>query len=131
MEFHPHSPLQVNTLQLIRSGPLDYAYKYEDRRALQALYEQRGDCDDILIIVEGKLTDSFYANVALWDGSQWYTPDSPLLPGTMRASLLEKGLLIARTIREKDLWDFLNIRLINALNPLEEGRDIPVSAIRK
>jgi 4-amino-4-deoxychorismate lyase len=130
VEFLPHTPLQVSSIKLVRSESLDYSYKYVDRRALQSLYEKKGSCDDILIIAEGKITDSFFANVALWDGSHWYTPDSPLLRGTMRACLLEKGLLLECAVSEKELWDFQTVRLINALNPLDESRDIPVSAIR-
>ena len=80
------------------------------------MYNQRGSCDDILILKKGWITDSYYANVVLWDGVQWFTPEEPLLEGTMRASLLEKGIIKTAGIRIEDLSRFRSLRLINALN---------------
>ena len=126
IEYEPHFKLEVNSLKLVASDTVSYGYKYSDRSSLEVLYEQKGNCDDILIVRQGCITDSFYANVALHDGELWYTPDTPLLPGTMRASLLDRGSLKEARIMQKELGDFQKIRLINALNTLEEGPEIDI-----
>jgi len=129
IEYEPYRKPVVNSLKLITSDTISYGYKSSDRTSLTALYEQRGRCDDILIVKQGCLTDSFYANVALWDGISWVTPDTPLLPGTMRASLLAEGTLKEARITRGDLESFQKIRLINAMNDMDRGPEIPVGHV--
>jgi 4-amino-4-deoxychorismate lyase len=126
IEYEPHFKLEVNSLKLVASDTVSYGYKYSDRSSLEALYEQRGSCDDILIVKHGCITDSYYANVVLYDGTGWFTPDTPLLPGTMRAHLLEKGSVREARIGPGDLGNFQKIRLINAMHNLEEGPEIDI-----
>ena len=38
---------------------------------LDDLFEQRGSCDDILIVKQSCITDSYFANVVLGDGVSW------------------------------------------------------------
>ena len=114
---------------MVVSDTISYGYKYADRSALDILYNLRGNCDDILIVIMGCITDSYYATVAMWDGERWYTPDTPLLPGTMRASLLEQGVLKASRLLAGELHRFQFIRLINAMHSLEEGPEISVDAV--
>jgi 4-amino-4-deoxychorismate lyase len=129
LEFLPHNPLNVSSLRIVHSEEIGYAHKSADRRALKTLFETRGKCDDILIIKKGRLTDSYLANVVLLKGRTWYTPDSPLLPGTMRAALLDEGKIKEWPIMESDIRSFRKIRLINALNPLETSPDIDIRQI--
>jgi len=75
------------------------------------------------------VSDSFYANTAFWDGRAWSTPDTPLLAGTMRAYLLDQGLLREERIRPEDLGKFLKVRLINAMNDLQEGPEISMDRV--
>ena len=77
---------------------IDYSYKSTDRQCLNDLFAQRAGHDDILIIRDGLLTDTSICNVALWNGTSWITPARPLLCGTMRAYLLDKGLVQAGDI---------------------------------
>ena len=130
IEFEPYVNRVVRSLKLVFSETISYSYKYTERADLDTLYQMRGDCDDILIVKEGCLTDSYYANVALWDGSVWVTPDSPLLPGTMRASLLAAGELTEKVVRIEQLDHFQRIRLINAMSSLHESTDIFIEKIR-
>lgn len=81
------------------------------KRTLQIIAE----ADDICIVRDGLLTDASICNIALWNGSQWITPASPLLPGTMRASLLDTTKIIPGDIRPDDLLDYSRIRLFNAM----------------
>ena len=129
IEFEPREKRVVSTLKLVVSETVSYGYKYADRSELDNLYQLRGSCDDILIVKNRCITDSYYANVALWDGSHWHTPDTPLLPGTMRASLLAAGSLKEGHIKVEDLEHYEKIRLINAMNDIHEAADIPIDRI--
>jgi 4-amino-4-deoxychorismate lyase len=129
IEFEPHEKRVVNSLKLVVSETISYGYKFASRSDLDTLYQMRGDCDDILIVKNGCLTDSYYANVVLWDGARWTTPDTPLLPGTMRASLLANGLITEKHILAEHLDQYEKARLINAMNHLRESPDIPVENI--
>lgn len=129
IEYESHQPRKVQSLKLVHSDTIDYGYKYADRRDLEELFRQRENCDDILVVKKGCISDSFYANVLLWDGNSWVTPDTPLLPGTMRASLLRKGLIREVRITEADLAGYQKIKLINAMNELEAASEIPIDSI--
>lgn len=115
VEFFPYQLRPVHALQLVQGGLIDYHRKRADRSELNALFAQRGEADDVLIVRNGLLTDTSIANVALWDGSSWYTPESPLLAGTKRASLLDEGRIRPSAIQVSDLSHFRKIRLFNAL----------------
>lgn len=118
VEFAGYQVREVKSIKMIRNDEIDYAFKTENRQSLQALFDQRGDADEILIIKNGFVTDSFYANTAFWDGENWYTPTSYLLNGTRRQYLLETGQLHERKIRAEDISSFQSICLINAMMDL-------------
>ena len=94
---------------------IDYACKSTDRSALNRLFARRGAYDDILIVRRHLLTDTSIANIALFDGSHWHTPQHPLLKGTKRAELLDKGILTEKDIRMEELPAYSTIRLFNAM----------------
>ncbi|WP_373513313.1 aminotransferase class IV family protein [Persicitalea sp.] len=121
VEWEKYQPRTIGSLRLVEADHLDYAFKYKDRRALDFLYAQRGSCDDVLIVRNGLVTDSSYANVALFDGTNWYTPEQPLLAGTQRAYLLDEGVVVPKAIRASEVGDFRHIRLFNAMLPWEEA----------
>ncbi len=115
VEFLPYTPRPIRTLKLVADDAIDYAWKSEDRSTLNHLFAQKGDCDDILIVKNGLLTDSSYSNLAFYDGEAWYTPETPLLQGIQRECLLREGCLIPTSIRVEDLNCFSQIALINAM----------------
>jgi 4-amino-4-deoxychorismate lyase len=127
--FSVYQARSIRSLRLVNADTLSYALKYTDRSSLYALLQQRGDADDILIVKNGNLTDTSFANLVFSDGKHWYTPENPLLEGTRRASLLEKGLIRKAVIRPTDLQSFQSARLINAMLPLEAAMDIDVRNI--
>jgi 4-amino-4-deoxychorismate lyase len=129
VEFHPYTKPVIRSLKLVTNDRISYAYKSADRSSLSALYNQKDPCDDILIVKQGYLTDSYYANVVFWDGKQWLTPDKPLLKGCMRAYLLENKIIIKAAVRVEDLSRFTSLKLINALNDWNDAPRIPVEAL--
>lgn len=119
VEFLPHKYRPVSSLQLVESNEIDYRYKYTARQTLEQLFEQRMECDDILIVKNGYISDSTISNVVFFDGKKWLTPDTPLLPGTQRARLIYEKKIHVRPITPDDLQKFQKAGLINALQDLE------------
>lgn len=118
VSFAAYHPLNIHSLKLVTCNDTNYDYKSADRSHLQKLKEQRGDCDEIIIVRNGLLTDTSYSNIALFDGEHWYTPKHPLLKGTMRQSLIDQGILQECVLRPEDLNRFTKVSLINAMMPL-------------
>ena len=128
MEFLPYQPKKVQSLRLVEGDP-DYAFKYADRSALEELLMQKGDCDEILVVREGLVTDTSYSNVVLQKGEHFYTPTSFLLNGTRRQQLLRSGRIKEREIRATDLHRYDRLLLINALLDIGETPSIAIHHI--
>lgn len=126
--YAPYVMRRVETLRLVEAD-IDYGYKYEDRTGIDRAFALRGCCDDVLIVRRGLLTDTSIANVALYDGRTWFTPRSPLLPGTRRAALLAAGVVAELDIGAGRLADFSRIMLFNAMMPWG-ACCLPVSSVR-
>ena len=92
--------------------------KYTNRDLINALFAQREDCDEIMIIKHRKVTDCSIGNLIFRKGEKWFTPDTPLLHGTQREKLLREGKIEECEILLKHLKTFDEIRLINAMNSL-------------
>lgn len=114
-EFIPYQMRTVKTLKLVETTLKSMAYKSADRSMYEQLIAERGVCDDVLLVRNGLLTDTSYANIALYDGEKWLTPRLPMLYGTNRAYLLERGLIVERDIKEEDLHLYQKIRVFNAM----------------
>jgi len=112
--YHPYTPKPVSRLKIV-SSDIDYAYKYADRDALNALLCANPEADEIIIEKDGLLTDTTISNIAFFRNGNWYTPQKPLLKGTMRAKLLDEGFLRPRDITKAELADFSHVALINAM----------------
>lgn len=131
VEFIAHHPRKVNSLKLIVCDNIEYAFKFADRQKLQSLFAERGNCDDIVIVKNGRLTDSFTANTIFSDGQKWWAPNSPLLNGTQRAHLLSQGQISETEIRVADLPRFEKIGLINAMWDLGGMPTLQVGEIQR
>ena len=105
VEFVPYVLKQVNSLKLVFAY-IDYEYKYEDRTGINKLFEIRDNCDDILIVKNGKLTDTSAANIAFFDKDRWYTPLHPLLKGCEREKLIRSKRIFEEDIKVSDLEKF-------------------------
>ena len=129
VEFVRYTRRPVHRLKLVIDDELDYHLKYADRSGLGELYGKRGECDDIIIVRNGMLTDTTIANLVFWDGYQWFTPNIPLLPGTQRARLLESGQITETEITLSNYHHFDRVGMINAFNDLQNMQVIPITNI--
>ncbi|MEN8116296.1 MAG: aminotransferase class IV [Bacteroidota bacterium] len=130
IEFLPHQYRNVISLKLLEDNHIDYSYKFTKRDKLIQLYEKRGDCDDILIVKDDCITDSFTANPVFFDGAKWWTPNTPLLAGTQRARLIYEGKIDVCRITPDDLCKYKKAGLINAMQDFDDMPVIPVNNIK-
>lgn len=126
IEFQSYTPRKVETLRLVDGGNIDYHLKLENRKALNELLSQKGEADDILIVKDGCITDTSYANIAFFDGSQWFTPDTYLLNGTQRQRLLAEGILTEARIPPADLVKYTAAKPINAMLDFENTHCVTI-----
>jgi 4-amino-4-deoxychorismate lyase len=130
VEFEPYQPRLVQHLRLVNDNNIEYGFKYQNRLSLNELFAQRGEADDVLIIKNGFITDTSYANIVFWNGQQWLTPDTYLLAGTQRARLLEERVIFEQKIRAQDVPKYSHARLINSMLDFETTPNILVDNIR-
>jgi len=128
VHFSNYKPREIKTLQIIENNDISYAFKFANREVIEAAFDQRANCDDILIVKNGKITDSSIANIAFQKDGQWFTPREPLLKGTMRQYLIEHGMLRHAEITVENLSSFSAFKLINALLAFDSP-EYPVSNI--
>ena len=115
LEFTPYIRREIRSLKLVETDMESLPYKLEDRTGYNSAFAQRGDCDDVLLMKNGLLTDTSYCNIALFDGENWFTPRIPLLYGVNRAQLIAQGILIEKDIPVAELKNYRQIALFNAM----------------
>lgn len=125
----PYFPRKIKTLKLVYSD-IDYSSKFSDRTELNKLLEQKEDCDEILIVQNGFITDTSYTNVILENQNGLFTPDTPLLEGTKRKKLLDNKIITKTAITVENLKTFDRAYLINAMLDIEDQEGIEISNIR-
>ena len=119
--FEPYRFRPINNLALVYDNDIDYTYKSEDRSSLQSLVSQKGNCDEILIVKNGYITDTSYSNIVLENNEGLFTPSTPLLAGIKRQLLIDAGTIIEKGIRVDDLHRYSRAYLINAMIDLDDN----------
>ena len=128
VEFVPYQVRLIRTLRIIEHDRVSYEFKYNDRKVINRLFDLRKNCDDILIVKRGIVTDTSIANIVFKRNKKWYTPWAPLHKGTMRSNLLERNLIQQEEIHLKEIYDFESFKLINAMMEFE-SEELDVSNI--
>ncbi len=125
-EFVKYTLPIIKTLKPVFAEKIDYSCKFADRNAINLLASQKENCDDILIIRNGFVTDTSFANILFYDGKEWLTPDTPLLEGTRRAFLLDKGIIKTTPVTLDMVKLFKKARIINAMIRFEDSLDVTI-----
>ena len=115
VEYIRHQYKKVESLKLVYNNEIDYHLKFANRDKLNELFENRENCDDILIVKNGYVTDSSTANLLFFDGQKWWGNNTPLLAGTQREKLISEGKIKLCEIKISDLHRYQKIGLINAM----------------
>ena len=128
IEFEKYKIRKIKTIQLVNADNAEYSHKFTDRSFIEKL-KKNSTADEILIVKNGRITDTSFSNIVFFDGKKWITPDCPLLKGITRKQLLEKGTIFERKICPADLGKFTNAKLINAMLDFEESPEIEMKNI--
>jgi 4-amino-4-deoxychorismate lyase len=129
IQFFHYQKKSIKNLQLIETN-IDYACKYEDRDQINELVKSKGNCDDILMVKNGLITDSSYANIVFKAGNQLFTPKIPMLAGTKRQKLIDEKSIIPIEIGPNDLQKFSHFAIINSFIDLHEDNFHPIQNIK-
>ncbi len=122
VEFMPYTLPHIQSLKIVHASHYFYDRKSTHRNEINILFEQRGACDDILIAINGMITDTSFCNTVFVSDDGLFTPQAPLLKGTKRASLLERGIIRERCISVEDIDKYKYVKLINAMIDLEHEK---------
>ncbi len=120
IEFSSYTIRKIHNAKIVDCQSLNYQYKFVERPELDAIYRQKGLCDEVIIIKDGLVTDAYYYNLVFEQNGEYYTPAQPLLEGTRRQLLLDKGAIIRAEITSDDIQKYQNIHFINALTGLNQ-----------
>jgi 4-amino-4-deoxychorismate lyase len=116
LEVH-YFPYVKKTIRSVKLLPIDFDYekKYLDRSNIDQAYQQRDNCDEILMLKNGYITDTSIANVAFFYNQEWITPKVPLLYGTTRKRYLESKKIKEKEITPQMVQHSSHIAFLNAL----------------
>jgi 4-amino-4-deoxychorismate lyase len=119
VEILPYKIRPVKSLKMVYDNDINYDHKFLDRTNLEHLYSLREKADDILIVKNGLITDSFYANVLFKKEENWFTPKSYLLNGSMRQSLIDQQVIKEAVITPENYHQYKSCKLINSMLGME------------
>lgn len=129
IDYHEYCKAIINRLQVCQEKTIYYPYKFANRWRLNSLKKTFPNHTEALIVIGDRITDTTFTNLAFWNGKKWLSPKFPLLQGTMRASLIDQGIIELYDINLSQLMDFEKVRLFNAMMPWDESIEIPISQV--
>lgn len=125
----PYALPEVESFALVEANQLDYAFKFEDRKELDRL-KNSAKTEEIILVKNNHLTDTSISNLIFLKDKTWYCPDTHLLNGVMRQSLLKSKKIKECPITLQNLKDFSHFKIINAMNNLDDSFVYPIEKIK-
>lgn len=92
-----------------------YPYKFEDRSLFNGIKIDLEDKVEPILIKDGCITDTTFSNLVFESESGFFTPDTPLLLGTQRSYLLDKGIVQEKRVMYDAVLEYRKVHFINAL----------------
>ena len=129
IEILPYQIKKINTLKMVIDNSISYDHKFEDRKDIANLFLKKENCDDVLIIKDGFVTDTSYCNIVFDTGNKLITPSTPLLKGVKRQQLLNEKIIEEQEIKQTDIKLFSRAFLINSMFDLDDKMEIAVKNI--
>lgn len=124
--YFPYKKREIKSFKIIFDNEIEYSKKYLNRTKLDELYEKRDDCDEVIIIKNGIVTDTTIANIAIFYENLWITSKNCLLGGTTRARLLEEKKLFEKDITLDMLKNASKVALMNAMIGFDEIKSFKI-----
>lgn len=122
----PYYKRNITSLKQVVADGLEYPLKYTDRRNIEHLLsdslkdKEDKENSDIIIIKNGFVTDSSYANLVFAKNNELFTPKECLLKGTKRAKYLKEGQILEKSIRAEEIQLNDSVFLINSMLDIGE-----------
>lgn len=123
VQFFPYTKRDIKSFKLIFDDEIEYEKKYLNRENIDKLFDKREDCDEIIIIKNGVVTDTSIANIAIFYENKWLISKNSLLEGTTKARLVEEKFLQQKDISVQMLQGSTKIALLNAMIGFDEIED--------
>ncbi len=130
IELLPYSSPSIKSLKLVFDDSINYNFKFENRERINQLFANRENCDEILIVKNGLITDTSFCNILFFNGKKWLTPEKPLLKGIQRQFLINNEIIETANISPCDIHNFTKARLVNSLIEFEDAFDIVIENIQ-
>ncbi|WP_152018176.1 aminotransferase class IV family protein [Aliarcobacter butzleri] len=124
--YFPYKKREIKSFKIIFDNEIEYSKKYLNRAKLDELYEKKDDCDEVIIIKDGIVTDTTIANIAIFYENSWITSKNCLLGGTTRARLLEEKKLFEKDITLDMLKNASKVALMNTMIGFDEIKDFKI-----
>ena len=115
IEFAQYKPRITKSFKIIIDDTIEYNCKSLNRKNIDNLYAKKEDCDEIIIIKNGYITDTSIANIAILENDIWITPKKPLLHGTTLDRLINLNYLKQQDITLDQLLKAPKIAIMNAM----------------
>lgn len=129
IEYDKYIIKHIKTLKIVEDNTISYNLKFTDRTHINRLFELRDNCDEILILKNGYVTDTSFCNIVFFNGKYWITPSTPLLKGTTRERLLSLGQIKQCIIHKNQIKNFNSFKLINAMRDFNNTENIAINNI--
>lgn len=123
VEYFPYIKRDIKSFKILFENNLEYSKKYLNREKIDRLFLQKDDCDEVIIVKQGIVTDTSIANIAIFYDDIWITSKDCLLQGTTRARLIKDGFLKEQNISLEMLKNAEKLALMNAMIGFDEIRD--------
>lgn len=120
INYFSYKKRDIKTFKILIDEQIEYSKKYLNRDPLDKLFLKKEDAQEIIIVKDGLIRDTSIANIAIYDGTNWLTPKTPLLEGTTRARLLENKKIFEKDITIKMLKNAQKLALMNAMIDFDE-----------
>ena len=130
IELIPYALTKIYSLKIVFDNEIDYRFKFKNRERINQLFAKRENCDDILIVKNGLITDASFCNILFFNGKKWLTPEKPLLKGIQRQLLINNEIVETANISPGNLYNFTKARLVNAMIGFEDAMDISIEDIQ-
>lgn len=125
VNYYAYQPRKIECFECVYVENLDYQFKYADREQLDSL--KTNECDEIIIINNGFVSDCTVGNLLFYKENTWYSPNSYLLKGTQLSKLIDENKITLTEIKAENIFEYEKIMMINALNPFDESRAISIT----
>lgn len=125
IEFFPYIKKAIQHFRCVHLNEADYSFKYTNRQLFDQFSKKTGE--EIIIIKNGFVSDCTIGNLLLLKNGIWHSPAHYLLKGTQLSRLLGEKRVILTVIKQSHLFNYEQVMMINALNPFDLERAIPIN----